>query len=179
MQPAAAIARIALVAICAGVVGAQAGQGRSTFQMQMKIRATCKVSTRPANIDLGSVTATSATVDRSGSTIFKVNCSRNTPFYIGMAPSAANGGTADGTGHLKGVTGGNTDRIPYTLYSNAALTTVWGNRATRTSVGNGVAGTGAGMAGADALSLTAWAKTVSADFRPDRYTDTVRVGVHY
>ncbi len=173
------IVRLALIAACTGAVAAHAGQSSSTFQIQLTIRSACKVSARPGNIDLGSVPAQAAAVNAHGQTTFKVNCSKHTPFYIGLAPSAANGGTNAGTGHMKGAIGGNADRVPYTLYSDAGFTTVWGNQATRTAVGNGVAGTGAGMAAAGALSFTAYAQATNADFRPDRYRDTVRVTVNY
>ncbi len=172
--------RLALTTLSVGMaVAAHAGQSMSTFQIRLKIRPSCKVSAPPANINLGSAAATSAAVNRTGSTTFKVNCSRKTPFYIGMRPSAANGGTNSGTGHMKGVTSGNADKVLYTLYSDAALTTVWGNTATSSSVGNGMAGTGAGMAPADAVKFTAYAQVTGADFRPDHYRDAVRVTVHY
>jgi spore coat protein U-like protein len=172
------IAKLALIALAAGTVAAHAAIATSSFQVQMTITSSCAVTTAPTNINLGSVAAASTAVNQNGSTTFKVNCSKNTPFYVGLAPSAANGGTNAGTGAMSG-TGSNTDTVPYTLYSNAGLTTVWGNTATSSSVGNGMSGTGAGMAAAKAVSFTAYAKAVNADFTPDTYTDTVTVNVNY
>jgi spore coat protein U-like protein len=72
-------------------------------------------------------------------------------------------------------TGGNTNKVPYQLYQTAAGTTVWGNTATSTSVGNGVAGIGNGSA----KSLTVYATAPSSDFKPDTYSDIVTINVNY
>lgn len=170
------IAKLALVALGAGAVAAHAGLVTSTFQVTMTINSSCLVTTAPTNINLGTVTATTTAVNQNSSNTFKVNCSNKTPFYIGLSPSNAN--TA-GAGVMSGAIVGNTDKVPYQLYSNAGLTTVWGNTATTTTVGNGMSGTGAGMAAANAVSFTAYAKAVNADFQPDTYTDTVTVNVNY
>ncbi|MBS0318409.1 MAG: spore coat protein U domain-containing protein, partial [Proteobacteria bacterium] len=53
--------------------------------------------------------------------------------------------------------------------------TIWGNTATATTVGNGVTGTGTGIA----QSIPVYAKAPTADFQPDIYTDTVVVTVNY
>lgn len=173
-------AKLALVALAGGAfAAAQAATTTATFQVQMTITSSCSVTTAPTNINLGSVVAQTAAVNQNGSSTFKVNCSKNTPFYVGLAPSAANGGTSSGTGNMVGAIAGNTDQVPYTLYSNAGLTTVWGNTATSSSVGNGMAGTGAGMAAGKAVSFTAYAKATNADFTPDTYIDTVTVNVNY
>lgn len=69
----------------------------------------------------------------------------------------------------------NTDKVPYQLYSDAALSKAWGNTATTGSVGNGVAGTGNGLA----QTIPVYAQAASANFAPDSYTDTVAVNVNY
>ncbi|QDL35984.1 spore coat U domain-containing protein [Rhodoferax sediminis] len=170
-------AKLALIAFGAGAGAgaAHAGLATSTFQVQMTITASCAVTTAPTNINLGSVAAQTTAVTQTGSNTFKVNCSKSTPFYIGLAPSNAN--TA-GAGVMSG-TGSNGDKVPYTLYQDAGFGTVWGNTATSLAVGNGKSGTGAGMASGNAVSFTAYAKATSADFTPDTYTDTVTVNVNY
>jgi len=169
------IAKLALVAVAAGAFAtAQATTATSSFQVQMTITSSCAVTTAPGNINLGSFVATSsALTTASGNTTFKVNCSNKTPFTVGLAPSAGNGGTANGTGSMLGATNG--DKVPYTLYSNSGLTTVWGN----TPGTNTMAGTGGGMASGKAVSFTAYAQATSADFAPDSYADTVTVNVNY
>lgn len=172
-------AKVAVIASLAALgtfaASANAATATSTFQVQMTITSSCAVTTAPSNINLGSVAAQTAAVTQTGSNTFKVNCSKNTPFYIGLAPS--NASTA-GAGVMSG-TGSNTDQVPYTLYSDSAYSVVWGNTATSSAVGNGKSGTGLGMASGKAVSFTAYAKAVNADFTPDTYTDTVTVNVNY
>lgn len=169
----------ALGAMGTFATSANAAPATATFNVQMTITSSCAVTTAPSTINLGSVATQTAAVNQNGSTTFKVNCSKGTPFYIGMAPSAANGGTSSGTGNMVGAISGNTDKVPYTLYSNTGLTTVWGNTATSSSVGNGMSGTGGGMAAGKAVPFTAYAQATNADFTPDTYTDTVTVNVNY
>ena len=169
------IAKLALLALAAGAGTAHADLVTSSFKVKIAITKICAVTTAPTDIDLGSAAATATAVSMSGSTTFKVNCSKSTPFFIGLAPSNA---STVGAGLMSG-TGGNTDKVPYTLYSNAAMTTVWGNTATTTTVGNGMSGTGAGMAVGKEVSFTAWAKATNIDFTPDNYIDTVTVNVNY
>lgn len=169
----------ALLAV--GAAGAQAAStpanltAASTFQVKMTITPACTVAA--TDIALPSVAAQSAAVTQSASNTITVNCSKGTPFYVGLAPS--NNSTV-GAGTMAG-TGSNTDKVPYQLYSSASFTSanVWGNTATSSSVGNGKSGTGAGMASAKAVSFTAYAQATNADFTPDNYTDTVTVNVNY
>ena len=168
-----AIAAAALIA-CGFAMDASAGLATGTFQVSLKVNATCAVTAGAAsNITLGPVNAGTATTVQSNT--FKVNCSNKTPFFVGLAPSNAN--TA-GAGVLAG-TGGNTATIAYQLYQDAG-TTIWGNTATTTSAGNGKSGTGAGMAAANAVTFTAYANaTGSTDVQPDTYSDTVTINVNF
>ena len=128
----------------------------------------CTVSSSSA-LALGTVSAAASGV--SGSTAISINCSSGTAYYVGLSPS--NGNTVGG-GALSG-TGINTDKPPYQLRSVSSAGPVWGNTATATSVGNGVAGTGTGSA----QTLTAYATLPSANFTPDSYSDTVTVNVNF
>lgn len=171
------IAKLALIALAAGATAVNAATVSDTFQVKIKVTSVCKIKTAPTDIDLGSVDAEA--IDQSANNTIKINCSKGTPFNVGLAPSAANGGDVNGNGKMKGAIVGNTDMVAYTLYSDSGLTTVWGNTATSASVGNGVSGTGAGMAAAKAVEFKAWAKVPSADVTPDSYADTVTVNVNY
>ena len=175
------IAKLVLLALAATAGAAHADLATSTFQVKLAITKTCAVTTAAPDIDLGSIAATATAVNQTGSTTFKVNCSKTTPFYIGLAPSAANGGTNNGTGAMASVANSatNTDKVPYTLYQDAGYATIWGNTATTTAVGNGMSGTGGGMAPGVARSFTAYAKATNADFTPDSYIDTVTINVNY
>ncbi|WHZ10044.1 MAG: Sigma-fimbriae tip adhesin [Burkholderiaceae bacterium] len=170
------VTRLALLALGIGAAAAHAGSVADVFRIQMTITTACVVTAAPTDIDLGSVAAKATAVNVSGSTAIDVNCTKKTPFFIGLAPSDDN---RNGSGMMRGQISGNSDRVPYRLYSNAALNRTWGNTATSTRRGNGMAGTGAGMAAADAVSFPAYAKVTNVNFRPDSYADTVTVNVHY
>ena len=174
MQTLAAL--VLVLVLGTGTSAVLAGPISSTFQVQMTVRSSCVVSTPPGDINLGSVATQPAAVRVSGNNTIDVNCSKKTPFFIGLAPSDGNNRAK---GNMRGARPGNTNKVPYTLYSNAALTRIWGNTATSTRRGNGVAGTGKGMAPVDALSFRAYAEVTNVNFTPDSYADTVTVSVHY
>lgn len=146
----------------------------ATFQVLMKINKACTVTAGSgSNIQLGPVAGVDSTaVNTSGTNNISVTCSKTTPYFIGLSPSNAN--TA-GAGQMSGTISGNTDKVPYQLYSNAGLSTVWGNTATSTTVGNGVTGIGTGLP----VSIPVWANAPSANFTPDSYADTVTVNVNF
>lgn len=71
---------------------------------------------------------------------------------------------------------GNSGSVPYQLRSAPGPSgTPWGNTATSTDLGNGVAGTGTGAA----QNTSVYATVPSADFRPDTYSDIVTINVNY
>ena len=82
--------------------------------------------------------------------------------------------TAGSASNMSGV-GANTDKVPYQLRAVSTSGPVWGNNATASTVGNGVAGTGTGVA----QSVPVFAVAPSANFSPDNYTDIVTVIVNY
>lgn len=149
--------------------GSADGTNFFPFLVTASITKLCTVSASPV-LNLGSVAA--GTASASGSNSVSISCTNSTPYYVGLSPG--NGNTL-GQGVMAGQTTGNTTKVPYTLYSNSGLSTVWGNTASSTKVGNGVAGTGNGIA----QSLTVYAKTTTTDVVPDTYTDTVTVNVNY
>lgn len=128
-----------------------------------------------SNISLGSVNATAT--NTSASNTISINCSKTTPYFIGLAPSVANGGNTAGRGAMSSVANAatNTDKVPYQLNQTSATGPVWGNTATAESVGNGVASTGTGLG----QSFTVYATAPSANFTPDDYADLVTVNVNY
>lgn len=153
-------------------VNAQASQATGSFTVSLTVSSTCQVNTTGAsNITFPGVTA--GTTPASASGVFSVNCSNGTPYNVGLAPSSGN---TDGTGVLS--SGATT--IAYGLFQDASTSTVWGNTATASSVGNGEAGTGAGMAVGNAHAFTVYSKvTGSTDVPPNTYTDTVAINVNY
>lgn len=139
------------------------------FNVSAFVQKNCSVTAN--NLSLGSVPAGAAAT--SGSSTLSVSCSYTTPYYIGLAPQ--NVASTAGVGTMKG-TGANLNSVTYQLYSDSGLSAVWGNTATGTSAGNGVSGSGSGVA----QTLTVYAKvTGSTDVTPDSYADTVQVNVNY
>lgn len=135
------------------------------------VASQCTVNAGAALV-LGSAGGVAAgSTNNIGSTTFSVNCTKGTLYNTGLSPSS---NSLTGAGSMVG-TGSNTSKVPYQLYQSAAGTTVWGNTATSSSVGNGEAGTGSGAA----QPLTVYAIAPSSDFKPDTYSDTVTINVNY
>ena len=113
----------------------------ATFQVKMTILKACSVVAGAASdIQLGAPAGVDSTATNvQGSNAINVTCSKNTPYNIGLVLTSNSANTA-GLGAMSG-TGGNTDMVPYQLYSDAARTAVWGSTATGgalATVGNGV-----------------------------------------
>ncbi|RIX80280.1 Csu type fimbrial protein [Acidovorax cavernicola] len=170
-----AIAAAAVSTLALASISAQAETAGASFQVKMTILKSCSVTAGSASdINLGNAVLSSAT-NQTGSNTISVTCSKTTPYSIGLAPSTANGGTANGTGAMSSVANSatNTDKVPYSLYSDSGYGTAWGN--TAGTGGNVVPGVGTGLA----ITHTVYAKNVNANFTPDSYADTVTVTVTY
>ena len=147
---------------------AHADTATSTFQVQITITKSCSV-TSGTPINFGNVAASSPSVIRN--TSISVNCSRLTPYTVGLSPSNSN---KLGSGLMSGAIGGNTDKVPYQLAKDADGTVVWGSE-TAAGSSNVVSDSGSG----GPQPLTVYAKVANANFTPDVYTDTVTVTVTY
>lgn len=103
------------------------------FTVQASVSAHCSIS--PTGVfNLGTVSASTTAISESSVDLISVTCTNGTPYNIGLAPS---NGNVNGEGVMTG-TGNNPDKVPYQLRSNASGE-IWGNTATATSRGNGVA----------------------------------------
>lgn len=151
----------------AGCDSAQTGN-YFPFTVSAAVVKRCLVNAA-TDIDLNTVPASATNISGNGN--ISITCSNTTPYNVGLLPS--NGHTG-GAGAMSG-TSGNTDKVPYQLYQNAGYSTVWGNTATASSTGNGIAGTGTGAA----RSHTVYVRAPSADYTPGSYSDTVTVNVNY
>lgn len=168
------LAAAALVFI--GVAFAGVSPATATFQVKMKVTKDCSVvAGSGSNIDFGS--QDSSATNLTGTSNISVTCAKNTPYFIGLAPANSN---SAGAGVMLAqntlpVTG-NTDTVAYQLRSTAGMAgTVWGNTATGTVVGNGVAGTGNGSA----QTIPVFATVPSANVTADDYLDTVTINVNF
>ena len=138
------------------------------FSVSASVNAYCAI-TAPVALNFGAVNGL-ATATTTNQDSFSVQCTNTTPYQIGLLPS--NGNTA-GTGQMSPTGGiaGNTDKVPYTLYQNAARTAVWGNQTS-----NGLSGkTGDGAVN----KATVYGATPNTNVTPDSYKDTVTVTVTY
>ncbi|MXO64142.1 spore coat U domain-containing protein [Altericroceibacterium endophyticum] len=151
-------------------LSAQAATETDTFEVLLTIEDACAVTAGSGSaIDLGAQAASQTDIASSGT--FTVNCSNSTPYYIGLAPS---NGSTSGAGEL--ASGTTTDKVPYQLRSaTGGAGTIWGNTATSSAVGNGVAGTGEGSD----QSYTVYVTVPDANFTPADYKDTVTVTVNF
>jgi spore coat protein U-like protein len=164
------LAAALLLANGIAVTANAASSATATFQVLLTITKACSVTAgSTSNISIGTVTSTAT--NTQGTNTINVTCSKTTPYFIGLAPSNA---STTGAGVMAGTISGNTDTVPYQLYSGTG-TTIWGNTATSTAVGNGVAGTGTGAVQA----ISVYATAPGANYTPDAYKDTVTVNVNY
>lgn len=146
---------------------ANADTATSTFQVLITITKSCSV-TSGTPINFGNVAASSPAV--TASTSISVNCSRLTPYTVGLAPS--NSDTL-GSGLMSGTINGNNDKVPYQLAKDSAGA-IWGS-ITSGGTSNVVSASGTGSP----QPLTVYAKVANANFAPDVYSDTVTVTVTY
>lgn len=145
---------------------------RFPFIVQAAIEPSCTI-TATSDVNLGPRSASETNITGSNSSAITVNCTNGGSYYIGLKPSNNN---INGAGVMSGLTTGNTDKVPYQLRSTAGINgTIWGNTATSTTVGNGVADFGTGSN----KSHTVFVTVPSVDVRPDNYSDTVTINVNY
>ncbi|MBS0528354.1 MAG: spore coat protein U domain-containing protein [Proteobacteria bacterium] len=133
------------------------------FNISATVQAACNVNATDMNF--GSPTLLNANVDQT-STI-TVQCTNSTPFNVGL--NTGNGGGATVTAR-KMTSGVNT--IVYSLYQDAARSTVWGNTV-GTDTASGI-GTGANQ------PLTVYGRVPpQVTPVPATYTDTIIVTITY
>lgn len=143
---------------------AEAATTTTTFQVQMTITASCIINSA-STLNFGSSGVIAAAVNQT-STI-QVQCTNTTPYSVGLNAGTATGATVT---TRKMTAGANT--ISYALYSNAGMTTNWGQ-----TVGTDtVAGTGNGAAQSFTVYGQVPAQTTPA---PAAYADTITVTVTY
>ncbi|MFL0672310.1 MAG: spore coat U domain-containing protein [Erythrobacter sp.] len=140
------------------------------FEVRLEIQAACSVLTdKGSDVDLGAQASTATGLE--GKSQITVNCSPNTPYFIGMMPSNSD---ENGAGVL--TSGNSKDKVPYQLRSTAGKGgAIWGNTANAKEVGNGVSGIGIG---AD-QTIPVYVTVDSANYTPASYSDFVTVAVNF
>lgn len=149
---------------------AMANSSTAQFEVRLEIQAACSVlAGKSSDIDLGAHSSTATGLE--GKSEITVNCSPNTPYFIGLMPSNADD---NGKGLLTSVS--SKDAVPYQLRSSAGKGgTIWGNTANAKDAGNGVAGVGIG---AD-QTIPVYVTVDSANYTPAAYADVVTVAVNF
>lgn len=105
-----------------------------TFTTQITLAASCVVN-GASTLNFGSTGALVANVDQTAT--ISLTCTDTTPFTIGLGAGTGSGATVA----VRKMTGGGA-AVNYSLYSDSARTTVWGNTIgtdTVASTGNGAA----------------------------------------
>ncbi|MBT2326228.1 spore coat protein U domain-containing protein [Variovorax paradoxus] len=142
----------------------------ATFQVLITVAKACSVTAGAAsNLNFGTVNSSDTALSTSSN--ISVTCSKSTPYNVGLLPS---NNSTTGAGVMSPAVAG-PDTVAYQLRSVSAAGPVWGNTATATDVGNGVAGTGTGAA----QTIPVFATVASANVTPGSYADTVTVQVNY
>lgn len=140
--------------------------GTFGFPVSANVVKSCLVSADP--LDFGTVDGIASSTNIDSTTTIRVVCSKPTAYNVLLIP--LNGDTG-GSSAMKGQTAGNTDTVPYRLYSNAARSVAWGSLAD-----NDVSGTGTGLT----QSLTVYGRVPGLpNVQPDSYKDVVTVNVTY
>jgi spore coat protein U-like protein len=135
----------------------------SNFTVQVAITATCIINS--ATLNFGSQGVLTANVDQTST--LQVQCTNTTTYNIGLDAGTGSGATV---AVRKMTSGGAT--VNYSLYSDAARTTVWGD-----TIGtNTVAATGNGAVQNYTIYGRIPPQTTPA---PATYTDTITVTVTY
>ena len=143
---------------------------RAPFEVSATVVKNCTVGT-PNDMAFGSVSPTATNLQ--GQTAFNVACTRDTPYNIGLKPS---NNSTNGAGEMTPLLSGNAHKVPYQLRAESGINgRIWGNTATASATGNGVGGSGTGMA----QPYTIYATVPSADYHYGDYRDKVTIQVNY
>ena len=135
-----------------------------SFTVTATVVTTCNVSA--TTHDFGSRGVLSSNVDATST--LTTTCTSTTPYNIGLNAGTGSGATVT----TRKMTSGGGATINYSLYTNSARTTVWGN-----TVGtNTVPGTGSGVGQNSTVFGRVPAQTTPA---PSTYTDTIVTTITY
>ena len=155
-----ALAFLGLTVPAAAIAATATGR----MNVRIAIQAACEVVST-SDLDFGTVTALSATLDRTST--LSVKCSNTTPYNIGLSV-----GTAGGTVSQRRMSAGSTDYVTYSLYRDASRTQLWGETLgtdVQTSTGTGTA-----------QSFTVYGRVPAQNSpAPGTYSDVVTVTVTY
>jgi spore coat protein U-like protein len=158
-------------ALTAAAGSAVAATATTTFQVTATVNANCLVSANALNF--GTYAPTAGDVDMNST--LSVRCTRNTPFTVALNAGSTTGGT-----FAQRLMAAGAETLQYNLYTSAARSTVWGDGTNSTAT---MPGTGAGLAVANAQTLTVYGRLVDSvanqTVPAGSYADTITVTVTY
>ncbi|MGO9317989.1 MAG: spore coat U domain-containing protein [Terracidiphilus sp.] len=159
----AAVLGFLMLGLASTTANAQANPATTTFGVSATVLKDCIVSA--AAMGFGNY---SGAVDTPTSTV-TVTCTNTTTYTI-----ALNAGTTSGAAvNARLMAGPSGATLAYALYSNSAMTTIWGDGTHSTST---VGGTGSGSA----QPYTVYGQIAAGLYvTPGSYTDTITVSVTY
>lgn len=147
---------------------AQAATATSTFQVRITITESCTFnSTGGSDVDFGTHARSDTPVSATGTLV--VNCSKGTPYNIGLNAGANSSAPAVSATNRRMINGSN--YVAYGLFQDSSHATLWGD-----VVGTSTKG-GTGTAVDQPVSVYAQAPTTNAP--AGSYTDTVTATITY
>lgn len=157
--------------LSAGIASAATTTPGTTMNVSATVNAYCAINSAGA-IGFTSFNPTATAADQSASSTISVNCTNTTPFDIGLSlGSGTNASLSTGRVMMN-----NTNTLIYQLYSDSAMSSVWGDTVNT----NTVRLTGAGFGTGTAKTATVYAKIpYQPNAVPAAYTDTITVTVTY
>jgi spore coat protein U-like protein len=166
--------KILSATLAAGVMAAGVAQSATTpasFQVTATVQATCSASA--SALAFGNYTPGGGAL--TGNTAISVKCTKNTPFTVSL-----NAGLTTGDSYTQRLMANGANTLQYNLYTAANLLTVFGDGTAGSAT---VAGTGAGVATANAVSVPVFGalpdSALNQAATPGSYADTIAVTVTY
>lgn len=154
--------------LIAATTGALAAAVTTTFQVQASVTKQCSVSA--VNLTFPAVDPLSSQTD--GATTVTVNCTKNSPYTVGLDAGVTTGATIAQRKMANGA-----DIMNYNLYTDAARSIIWGNSAVAPTW---VSGTGAGMQTPQVLNVYGRVASGQTNLAVGTYTETaITVTVTY
>ena len=154
--------------LIAAATGALATAITTTFQVQATVNALCSVSA--VNLTFPNVNPASTQTD--GATTVTVNCTKNSPYTVGLDAGTVTGTTIATRKMANGV-----EIMNYNLYTDVGRSTIWGNSA---AVPTWVSGSGAGMGTAQVLNVYGRVAAGQTNLAVGTFTEpTITVTVTY
>lgn len=157
------------IALLGGISSAAFAATTSTnFQVKIAITNACDAASLTASdVDFGSHSFLDSNITANGN--ISVKCTNGAPYSIAL--NAGTNPATPGDVTTRRMLNGTANYIPYNLYQNAGLTTVWG----ATTGTDTLAATGTGLV----QSFPVYGKALPGNVPAGAYVDTVQATVTY